>query len=515
MNSHGLDIIFPVISTLLPDDFRHCLAGELIEALRRQPQSWQKTPWLIDLGEIEDIVHKLLINPPHASETLALRQIRAGVELLESQWSGLPELLVGETTSPVKKRSLVLIIPQSTGRPPRVITPDNQDLLALKIAAEKLDIRQISRENQVPVAHIKALLDSAARRGLITEPPSTINRPDDFGSEKWRDSGYISSPTFTLQWHITQKCDLHCRHCYDRSSRTDVPLEQGRRILDQLDHFCRKHRVVGQVSFTGGNPLMHPQFQMLYNEACIRGFMTAILGNPLKRQQLELIVDRQMPEFYQLSLEGLAQHNDYIRGAGHFDRVIESLSLLKEYGVFTSVMLTLTRANIDQVLPLAEFLGTKIDLFSFNRLAMVGEGAALASVEVDQYRDFLKRYRVAAAENTALSLKDNLFNLLHLQEELPLTGGCTGYGCGAAFNFISLLADGEVHACRKLPSKIGNIFTTDVELIYHSPEAKKYRAGSSGCKECEIRPVCGGCPAVSHGFGNDIFNDIDPYCFKK
>ena len=30
-------------------------------------------------------------------------------------------------------------------------------------------------------------------------------------------------------------------------------------------------------------------------------------------------------------------------------------------------------------------------------------------------------------------------------------GGCTGFGCGAAFNFMAVLPDGEVHACRKVP----------------------------------------------------------------
>ncbi|NDY43751.1 hypothetical protein G3N55_13020, partial [Dissulfurirhabdus thermomarina] len=39
--------------------------------------------------------------------------------------------------------------------------------------------------------------------------------------------------------------------------------------------------------------------------------------------------------------------------------------------------------------------------------------------------------------------KDNLLNALLHREGLPLSDGCTGYGCGAAFNFIALLPDGE------------------------------------------------------------------------
>jgi radical SAM protein with 4Fe4S-binding SPASM domain len=112
-------------------------------------------------------------------------------------------------------------------------------------------------------------------------------------------------------------------------------------------------------------------------------------------------------------------------------------------------------------------------------------------------------------------LKDNLFNLLLHEKGLPLAGGCTDAGCGAAFNFAALLPDGEVHACRKFPSPIGNIRQQRFSEIYWSDSAKRYRTGSSACRECEIRPVCGGCLAVVHGFGKDIFTDIDPYCFKS
>jgi radical SAM protein with 4Fe4S-binding SPASM domain len=120
----------------------------------------------------------------------------------------------------------------------------------------------------------------------------------------------------------------------------------------------------------------------------------------------------------------------------------------------------------------------------------------------------------AAAHNPCMGVKDNLFNLLRHEQRVSYGGGCAGYGCGAGFNFVSLLPDGEVHACRKLPSLIGNLYRQSFHEIYHGPLAKRYRQGSEACQDCEIRPVCGGCLAVAHGYGLDIFRDIDPYCWK-
>ncbi|PIE65590.1 MAG: selenobiotic family peptide radical SAM maturase [Desulfobacterales bacterium] len=340
-------------------------------------------------------------------------------------------------------------------------------------------------------------------------------RPGGFAMHTTGFEDALQTNTFTLQWHITQSCELNCRHCYDRSERKEVGLEEGRNLLDQLYNFCTRYHVQGQVTFTGGNPILHPQFEKLYRAAHERGFRIALLANPTRKSILEKLKAIQMPEFYQISLEGLEEHNDYIRGRGHFQRSLQFLDLLKDLDIYSMVMLTLTRANVNQVLPLAEILRDRVDSFTFNRLAMVGEGASLASVEPKDYRNFLADYRKAAEKNPVMRLKDNLFNLLHYQQELPLMSGCTGYGCGAAFNFVSVLPDGQVHACRKFPSPIGDLNEQDLLTIYESDLAVKYRKGASSCFQCRIRPLCGGCPAVSYGFNKDPLHEIDPYCFLE
>jgi len=93
-----------------------------------------------------------------------------------------------------------------------------------------------------------------------------------------------------------------------------------------------------------------------------------------------------------------------------------------------------------------------------------------------------------------------------------LFGGCTGFGCGAVFNFLSLLPDGEVHACRKFPSLIGNIQADNLYDIYHSQAAADYRAGSAACENCTKNLVCRGCLAVAYSLGLDIFTEKDPFC---
>jgi selenobiotic family peptide radical SAM maturase len=177
------------------------------------------------------------------------------------------------------------------------------------------------------------------------------------------------------------------------------------------------------------------------------------------------------------------------------------------------VMLTLTSDNMDQVIPLAELLRDRADVFHFNRLSLSGEGANLRLPDREGYREFLQRYLEAARKNPVMGLKDNLINILRHEEGVEPFGGCTGYGCGAAFNFVSLLADGEVHACRKFPSPIGNIHDQGLAEIYDSDPAKRYRAGCGACTGCKIRAACGGCLASAHSHGLNVFEEKDPFCF--
>ena len=294
-----------------------------------------------------------------------------------------------------------------------------------------------------------------------------------------------------------------------------MSLDQGIRILDDVRRFCCEKHVMKAVSFTGGNPFLYPYFVDLYRAASERGFSIGILGNPTEREKIEQLLTIQKPAHFQVSLEGLEEQNDFIRGKGHFKRVLEFLNVLRELNIFSMVMLTLTKTNMKEIIPLAEILNERADRFHFNRLSMVGEGASLVLPDKDEYLEFLDSYEQAIQKYPVLGLKDNMLSIRWYQRGFEPFGGCTTFGCGAAFNFLALLSDGEVHACRKFPSPLGNIFRQSITEIYDSPQAQRYRAGCAACQNCKLHPVCGGCLAVAYSLGRNIFEDKDPYCFIK
>lgn len=474
--------------------------------------------WESDLERLEQALQELRNTAvpvlPGKGEAVG---INPSLTLLELDWKNLCTVVRDKETAiaPEQGRELVLLFKRPGNGKICFYPAGDLQLLALKVVAENLDRQAVADEAQVTVGKVDAAIEEACRQGLLLSPPSAIVRTEahfpDEGTEGWQP--YLQSDYFTLQWHVTQACDLHCKHCYDRSTISPLTLEQGITILDQFREFVLEEKVHGQVTFTGGNPLLYEHFEELYKEAAKRNFSIAILGNPTSRGVIESLQRIQPLSFYQVSLEGLSEHNDSIRGEGHFQRIMAFLEILDDLSIYSMVMLTLTRENMGQVLELAEILRGKVDLFTFNRLSQTGEGADLAAAEKEKYRTFLTEYLEAAKSNPTMSLKDNLINIIRLEQQVKPFGGCTGFGCGAAFNFCSLLPNGDMHACRKFQSPIGNVLDSSLLELYHSEAAERYRLGPKECRGCKIRPVCGGCQAVIQSSGLDITLDKDPYCF--
>ena len=474
--------------------------------------------YIKDLARIEKAIFDIKSAEIVLPLTSEADEINPTLQIIETGWCNLTSLLdhsVTRKTPDIKRGSEFILIWSDPLSGITKYTPaDNNELLAIKLAVEDEDLMSVAKREDVSPGVLSNAMKSAKAMGFILKPQSLIIRnPEKFKEYEEGFAEYLMSSSFSIQWHITQACDLNCKHCYDRTDRSPMPFDRAAGILDELYEFCDKMHVNGQIVFTGGNPLLYPDFLRLYKAAVERGFLVAILGNPAPRRTLEKIINIQKPHFFQVSLEGLPDHNDDIRGKGHFNRILNFMDILKELDIYSMVMLTLTKDNVDQVIPLANLLNGKADSFFFNRLSMVGQGANLMLPSKEKYELLLRDYMKEAENSPIMGLKDNLFNILKHQEDSPLFSGCTGYGCGAAFNFLAVLSDGEVHACRKFPSPIGNIFEKSLVEIYNSNIAEKYRDGCSSCQSCSIRPVCGGCLAISHSFGQSIFEDMDPYCF--
>ena len=72
---------------------------------------------------------------------------------------------------------------------------------------------------------------------------------------------------FTLQWHITHRCNLRCTHCYQDDYSAFESRDSLSEILDQYGSLLNALNMHGYLNITGGEPLTHPDLFWLLSEA--------------------------------------------------------------------------------------------------------------------------------------------------------------------------------------------------------------------------------------------------------
>ena len=171
------------------------------------------------------------------------------------------------------------------------------------------------------------------------------------------------------------------------------------------------------------------------------------------------------------------------------------------------VMLTLTRDNLDQVIPLAELLRGKADRFFLTASPRSVKG--LGSSARRRTSRLPRGLPGGRLRQSHYGLEGRAHQPPAFSSTIPVFGGCAGYGCGAARQLSAASPIAATPAANCLP---GSHRPNQPARNLRAKPARRYRAGTSACRECPIRPVCGGCLAVTYGWAWISF-ERDPYCF--
>ena len=202
-------------------------------------------PYLPDLARLEWTYYQVGAEPVPALPLAGPGFVNPTLELVRCDWRNLPQLLTGRgSEADVSAGEELVAVWQDTSGRIHLEPASPGDLAALKLTVEETTPEAAAQASGVPLSHIDAALRQARRRGLVLAPASALRRdPARFAPGMKVPDEFNAAQVFTLQWHLTQACDLHCRHCYDRSARTIPSLAQGLEVLRQLDDFCRQRRV--------------------------------------------------------------------------------------------------------------------------------------------------------------------------------------------------------------------------------------------------------------------------------
>jgi radical SAM protein with 4Fe4S-binding SPASM domain len=338
---------------------------------------------------------------------------------------------------------------------------------------------------------------------------------------------------FFIQWHLTERCNLRCRHCYQGGRRVqEMTRDEVKREIDEATEMFEAWEVEHGISvspsihFTGGEPFLYDGLWDVVACARRKRYGVALMSNGC------LITDDDAVKAstlgisdIQISLEGPPDLHDSIRGRGSFMAATKGVETLVKSGNRVSANVTLSRLNVDQIEETTEIARTMgFYGIGFSRMVPCGRGKALKDRLLTP-QELKRAYQRILSLNTPsfeVASGDPLAGTL---QEQRIPSGChlSLAGCSAGFSGITITSDGSVMPCRRIGLVAGNVKRKSLRSIWASSRllwSLRERESYQGkCGRCALWPSCRGCRAVAYAYSvnrgkPNLFAD-DPQCWMN
>jgi len=178
----------------------------------------------------------------------------------------------------------------------------------------------------------REFIDYCLGEGILTRIKTPVKRPP-----------VLKSPEPSLRYlelQITERCNLKCRHCYiHKDVLSELSLIDIRTVLEEFEAMQGL-----RVMITGGEPLLHsrfPEVNALLTEFAFRKILFTN-GMLVDEHSLEgLSVDE-----IQVSIDGLEDAHDALRGKGSFRKAMDAVSRALDAGFEVSVATMVHAKNL-------------------------------------------------------------------------------------------------------------------------------------------------------------------------
>ena len=338
---------------------------------------------------------------------------------------------------------------------------------------------------------------------------------------------------FFIQWHLTERCNLRCTHCYQTGTPdTELSFKEIVTVLDEVDEMLRAWSENYALDFspsinvTGGEPFLRNDLSEILSEISSRGFSIYLLtnGTIIDNEKVRLLSDLGVKGI-QVSIEGPEKVHDAIRGNGSFTRSMSGIRHLLDQGHTVTLNATLSEINADSfmdIIQIASYIG--VQRLGFSRLVPSGRGRQLIhkALTTDRVKRLYEEIFSAQPAGLEIVTGDPVASQMSCAPDSSgaLSDTPTG-GCAAGISGITLLSDGTITPCRRMPVPIGNVRTDSLREVWATSEVLEMLRDRSRyknrCGSCRRWSTCRGCRAIAYAWSQaqgigDILAD-DPQCF--
>ena len=314
-----------------------------------------------------------------------------------------------------------------------------------------------------------------------------------------RDQYRIHPELAWLFFEVTSRCNLRCRHCGSSCTGAGESLTAAdvRKVLETVPD------PKPMVCLTGGEPLMHPDFEGIAQTVTDLGFYWGMTSNAtlIGPEQAQMLRRTRMSTV-SVSLDGLRDNHDALRrSAGAWDKAVAGIRNLQDAGFDPQVTTVVHRSNQQDLEGLYPIL-VRMGITSWRVINVEPIGRACESDDLllddDSFRHLMDWIQAKRFDpDCPMEVTYGCSHYLGVRKERMVRD--LYFMCGAGIFVASVRCNGDICSCLDIENRPelvqGNIHRDnfmDVWLnrfkVFREDRTQKSRT----CSACPDRQICGG-----------------------
>ncbi|MBA7474071.1 putative mycofactocin radical SAM maturase MftC [subsurface metagenome] len=328
------------------------------------------------------------------------------------------------------------------------------------------------------------------------------------------------SPHF-VDWAITAKCNLRCRHCRG-FSEGELSTERAKKLIAEITAL-----EPGWVIIEGGEPLLRDDLFELLGLMRQRQLEVHLITNGMRLSSQIITALKQLGVRVMISIDGATQATyEAIRNGASFEKVIQAARHCVKEGLLEAINFTILKTNYAEIPGVFE-LATSIGV---QRITFIGlkpcQDYNEELLTPQEYGEAIKLACQAAQKTGVEFFFDEPFFWATVREwglpaQMPaVSTGILAPSTSACIfgEYLFIETNGDVKPCSFAPMTLGNVNEKPLGEIWRgvlsSPffsQLKDPKTRTGSCQNCRYLADCRGCRSRTFVLTGDWFA-ADPVC---
>ena len=275
-----------------------------------------------------------------------------------------------------------------------------------------------------------------------------------------------------VSWRLTDRCNLKCLHCYatceSEAKQKELPLETIKSIVDKLEEAN-----IFEISLTGGEIFVRHDLKEIIEYINSKNITLALFTNAtLVLSNYEWLKECHIRRF-NISLDGLEEEHDLLRGKGNFKRTVDAIKLLQKDGARIVINCVINSLNVHRLVEILHFFVENKLEFQFSLMTPIGRGADNIDI-VPKKEVYMEAVKKLQEEYEKLKIAGFIHNAytgedLQIDEDGETTVSEDKWVCNAGTTKFDIDVNGDVYCCPFSKSSfVGNIVDKTVKELWEN-----------------------------------------------